>query len=67
MAEKRDYYEVLGVSKGASDDEIEKDLNEKEYIIDIKKLKVSENNSKIKVDFFVSVYKDITEVLEIVE
>lgn len=48
-------------------EEIKKDLNEKEYIIDIKKLKVSENNSKIKVDFFVSVYKDITEVLEIVE
>ncbi len=40
---------------------IEDSLNEKEYIISIKKLKVEENNSKIIVEAFVSVYKNIGE------
>ncbi len=38
---------------------IEETLKEKEYIISIKKLKVEENNSKIIVEAFVSVYKSI--------
>lgn len=38
---------------------IEESLKEKEYIISIKKLKVEENNSKIIVEAFVSVYKNI--------
>lgn len=38
---------------------IEKKLTEKEKIIDVKKLKVDQNNSKIIVDLFVTVYKDI--------
>ena len=40
---------------------IEGSLKEKEYIISIKKLKVEENNSKIIVEAFVSVYKNIGE------
>lgn len=40
---------------------IEASLEEKEYIISIKKLKVEENNSKIIVEAFVSVYKNIGE------
>ena len=40
---------------------IEESLKEKEKIISIKKLKVEENNSKIIVEAFVSVYKNIGE------
>ena len=36
-------------------------LNEKEYIIDTKKQKVEENNSKIILEVFFSVYEDITD------
>lgn len=46
-------------------DEFSKQLSEKEYIIDIKKLKLIQNNSKIKVDFFVTVYKNITDIQKI--
>ena len=38
---------------------IKESLKEKEYIISIKKLKVEENNSKIILEAFVSVYKNI--------
>ena len=37
MAEKRDYYEVLGINKGASDDEIKKASRKeaKKYNLDL--------------------------------
>lgn len=38
---------------------VKESLKEKEYIISIKKLKVEENNSKIILEAFVSVYKNI--------
>jgi similar to stage IV sporulation protein len=38
---------------------VESSLQEKEYIISIKKLKVEENNSKIILETFVTVYKNI--------
>lgn len=40
-------------------------LSKNEYIIDIKKLKVEENNSTIILDAFVTVYEDITDVQSI--
>lgn len=40
---------------------IKSKLNDKEHIISTKKLKVEENNSKIIVEIFTSVYEDITE------
>ncbi len=42
-------------------DKVKSKLNEKEYIISTKKLKVEENNSKIIVEIFFTVYEDITE------
>lgn len=42
-------------------DKIKSKLNDKEYIIDTKKLKVETNNSKIILELFVSVCEDITE------
>jgi len=46
---------------------IESKLNEKEYIIDTKKLKVEQNNSKIILELFFSVCEDITDYEEIIE
>lgn len=46
-------------------EKIESTLNENEYILEIKKLKVEENNSTIILEVFVSVYEDITAVKEI--
>ena len=57
--------EALKLAKEKIKDEFSKKLSEKEYIIDIKKLKLIQNNSKIKVDFFVTVYKDITDTQKI--
>jgi len=47
------------------EEKIKSTLKEKEYIISIKKLKVEENNSKIILEAFVSVYKNIGEVKKI--
>lgn len=47
--------------------EVESKLNEKEYIIDQKNLKVDMRNSKIVVEVFFSVYEDITGYSEITE
>ena len=42
-------------------DKIKSKLNDNEYIIDTKKLKVETNNSKIILELFVSVCEDITD------
>lgn len=47
--------------------EMKNKLNEKEYIIDTKKLKVEQNNSKIIVEVFFSVCENITDYKEIIE
>lgn len=44
------------------EEKVKKSLNEDEYIISIKKLKVEENNSKIILETFVTVMKNITKV-----
>lgn len=44
-----------------AEEKMKSKLNEKEYIIDTKKLKVEENNSKIILEVFFSVYEDITD------
>ena len=51
------------MEKGRS--KIEETLSEKEYIMDEKSLKIDLKDSKIIVDMFYTVYKDITEYIEI--
>ena len=53
--------EAIAQTEKKAKEEIQKKLDEKEKIISIKKLHVSENNSKIIVDYFVTVYKNITD------
>ncbi len=53
--------EAISQTEKKAKEEIQKKLDEKEKIISIKKLHVSENNSKIIVDYFVTVYKNITD------
>lgn len=48
-------------------DKINSKLSDNEYIIETKKLKVEQNNSKIVLELFISVYEDITDYKEIVE
>lgn len=48
-------------------EKIESQLNENEYIIGVKQLKVEENNSTIILDTFVTVYENITATKQIEE
>ena len=47
--------------------QINKNLDKNEHIIDVKKLKVSQNNSKIVLELFVSVCEDITDYASVEE
>lgn len=57
--------EAIEVAYKKAKEKISKDLKDKEKIISIKKLQVTENNSKIIVDYFVTIYKNITATKEI--
>lgn len=67
--EKIDYKldKESGINKAMEEGrkKINNNLNDKEYIIDEKCLKISYKDSKIVLDIFYTVYKDITEYIEI--
>ncbi len=57
--------EAILKSKEKLIEKINKDLKEKEKIISIKQLQVKEFDSKIIVEYFITVYKDITDTKKI--
>lgn len=66
---KEDYTkeEAIEKAKHKIQEKIESTLSEDEYIIEIKQLKVEENNSTIILDAFVTVCEDITDTRTIAE
>lgn len=65
--EKLTKNEAIKKAINIAKDKMNAKLKEKEYIIDVKKLKVEENYSKIIIDLFFSVCEDITDYKEITE
>ncbi len=64
--EKLNYEEAINKAILLAKKKINKKLKEKEHIIDTKKLKVEQNNSKIVLELFLSVCEDITDTEKIV-
>lgn len=65
IKQKLTYEEAINKAIECAENKIKKRLKEKEYIIRTKKLKVEENNSKIIVEMFFTVYEDITDYVYI--
>ena len=71
MATKRDYYEVLGVSKNATDEELKKAYRKlaKKYHPDANPDNPKEAEAKFKEvnEAYENLHKDLVEVLELVD
>lgn len=63
LNKKQAIKEAINITK----QQINQKLSKNEYIIDVKKLKVSQNNSKIVLELFVSVCEDITDYANVEE